>query len=66
MAITFLLGLPLLCPIGSGTLCFDFHELPEPFYYLSYFCYDPLVIEHCIIQAPTISMFSAIVFVVEF
>jgi hypothetical protein len=30
---TFLLGLPLLCPIGSDRLCFHFHYIPGNFWF---------------------------------
>jgi hypothetical protein len=44
MPINFLVGLPLLCPIGSTRLCFHF-QFQELFDFLSYFLYDPLIIE---------------------
>jgi hypothetical protein len=44
----------------KGRWCFHFHQL------LSYFFYDLLIIEQCVIQSPIICIFSAVAFVVEF
>jgi hypothetical protein len=38
----------------------------EPFDFLSYFFYDPLIVEQCVIQPPIIFSFFAVAFVVEF
>jgi hypothetical protein len=45
---------------------FIFISFQGTFDFLSYFCYHPLIIEQCVIQAPIICVFSAVVFVVEF
>jgi hypothetical protein len=45
---------------------FIFINFQEPFDFLSYFFYDSLFIEQCVIKPPIIYILSAAVFVVEF
>jgi hypothetical protein len=47
-------------------LCFHFHSIPGTFYFFSYFFYDPLIIEQCVVQLPIVCVFSGASFVIEF
>jgi hypothetical protein len=56
----------LLAAILKSPCALIFISFQETFYFFSYFCYDLLIIEQCIIQPPIICIFSAVIFVVEF
>jgi hypothetical protein len=56
----------LLSALIFITSLFSFLSPSRKLDFLSYFFYDTLIIEQCVIQPPIICIFSAVAFVIEF